>query len=141
MPFYYQDGFLAVQDAIARAYTEMKCGENCDNKKMPEIQMQRYPYPPHIFDVLLQGLETLVSFFILLTYIYPTINTVRFIAIEKERQLKEAMKIMGLPSWLHWTSWFVRTMIFMMVSISLIVALLKVNSLFSIFSNLYSNNF
>ncbi|XP_055298016.1 phospholipid-transporting ATPase ABCA3-like isoform X5 [Sitodiplosis mosellana] len=127
MPFYYQEGFLPVQDAIARSFKKLKCSDaTCENTTLPKIRMQRYPYPPYIFDVLLQGLETIVSFFILLSFIYPTINTVRFIAIEKERQLKEAMKIMGLPSWLHWTSWFVRTMVFMVVSISFIVALLKV---------------
>lgn len=129
MPFYFQEGFIPIQDAIARSYTKQKCAEldNCENAIMPDIQLQRYPFPPYILDVLLQGLETIVSFFILLSFIYPTINTVRFIAIEKERQLKEAMKIMGLPNWLHWTSWFVRTMAFMIVSISFIVALLKVS--------------
>lgn len=128
MPFYFQDGFLPIQDAIARSFTELSCRRhsNCENGTLPDIKMQRYPYPPHILDVLLQGLETIVSFFILLSFIYPCINTVRFIAIEKERQLKETMKIMGLPSWLHWTSWFVRTMIVMILSISLIVILLKV---------------
>lgn len=132
MPFYYQEGFLPIQDAIARSFTQLQCSkEKCGNStSLPKIKMQRYPYPPYIFDVLLQGLETIVSFFILLSFIYPTINTVRFIAIEKERQLKEAMKIMGLPSWLHWASWFVRTMAFMIVSITFIVALLKVISFF-----------
>lgn len=128
MLWYFREGFVPIQDAIARAFTEIKCSAvaSCDKTELPDILMQRYPYPPYTFDVLLQGLETIVSFFILLSFIYPTINTVRFIAIEKERQLKEAMKIMGLPNWLHWTSWFLRTMIFMMVSITCIVALLKV---------------
>lgn len=128
MPYYYQEGFLPIQDAIARSFTDLKCSEHttCERSIFPYIRMQRYPYPPYIYDVLLQGLETIVSFFILLSFIYPTINTVRFIAIEKERQLKEVMKIMGLPNWLHWSSWFLRTMTFMVVTISFIVALLKV---------------
>lgn len=128
MPFYYQDGFLAIQNAIARSFSELSCRQQkqCENGTLPDIKMQRYPYPAHILDLLLQGLETIVSFFILLSFIYPCINTVRFIAIEKERQLKETMKIMGLPSWLHWTSWFVRTMIVNILSIALIVILLKV---------------
>lgn len=130
MPWYFREGFIPIQDAIARSYTKIKCElatEKCEKDTLPEIVLQRYPFPPYTFDVLLQGLETIVSFFILLSFIYPTINTVRFIAIEKERQLKEAMKIMGLPNWLHWVSWFVRTMVFMIVSISFIVALLKVS--------------
>lgn len=48
------------------------------------------------------------------------------ITVEKERQLKESMKIMGLPSWLHWTAWFTKIMIFMVISITLMVVLLKI---------------
>lgn len=48
------------------------------------------------------------------------------ITVEKERQLKESMKIMGLPSWLHWTAWFVKIMIFMVISITIMVGLLKI---------------
>lgn len=128
MLWYFREGFVPIQDAIARSYIQIKCDDNpCGSEKLPEILLQRFPYPPYTYDVLLQGLETIVSFFILLSFIYPTINTVRFIAIEKERQLKEAMKIMGLPNWLHWISWFVRTMLFMMITISFIIALLKVS--------------
>lgn len=90
------------------------------------VSLQRFPYPPYIFDILLKGLETIVSFVIMLSFVYPTINTVKFIATEKEKQLKEAMKIMGLPNWLHWTGWFVKSMVFMTISISMIVILLKV---------------
>lgn len=88
--------------------------------------MQRLPYPPYNKDILLEGLKSLVSLVVLLSFIYPCINTVRFIAMEKEKQLKEAMKIMGLPNWLHWLGWFIKSMAFMMISITLIVILLKV---------------
>lgn len=88
---------------------------------------QRFPYPNFIFDILLDGLESIVPFVIMLSFVYSTINTVKFIATEKEKQLKEAMKIMGLPNWLHWSGWFVKTMLFMTISISLIVMLLKVS--------------
>lgn len=71
--------------------------------------------------------EFLLPFVILMSLIYPTTNLVKCIATEKELQLKEAMKIMGLPNWLHWTGWFVKSMIFLTLTISLIVLLLKVN--------------
>lgn len=121
LPWYNREGFLPIQNAIARAFVKVKKGE-----ELPEIRMQRFPYPAYVHDILLQGLESLVSLMILSSFLYPCINTVRFIAIEKEKQLKESMKIMGLPNWLHWTGWFVRTMIYMVVSISLMVMLLKV---------------
>lgn len=49
------------------------------------------------------------------------------ITVEKEKQLKEAMKIMGLPSGLHWLAWFVKIMLFQIITISLMVVLLKVS--------------
>jgi ATP-binding cassette subfamily A (ABC1) protein 3 len=33
---------------------------------------------------------------------------------------------MGLPNWLHWTAWFTKTFMFMMISVILIVILTKV---------------
>lgn len=122
-PGYYREGFLAIQNAIASQYLMI---QSSFTVTMPTILLQRYPFPPYILDVLLTGLQSLVSLIIMLSFVYPCINTVKFIAAEKEKQLKEAMKIMGLPNWLHWTGWFVRSMIFMTLSISLIVLLLKV---------------
>lgn len=120
-PSYVREGFTPIQDAIMRAFVRLKGGA-----VVPEIQMQRFPYPAYTEDILLTGMHSVVPLIVLLSFIYPCINTVRFIAVEKEKQLKEAMKIMGLPSWLHWTGWFIKTMIFLMISISFIVVLLKV---------------
>lgn len=129
-PFYFFEGFLAVQDAIARIYTQMKCSSlsNCSSGPYPSVRLQQFPYPPHRVDLLLEALLTIVSLFILLSFIYPVINTVRLIAFEKEKQLKEAMKILGLASWLHWTAWFTRTMTITLPIVIIMVILLKVIS-------------
>lgn len=63
------------------------------------------------------------------------------ITVEKERQLKESMKIMGLPSWLHWSAWFTKIMLFMTVSITLMVILLKIRWESDIAVFTYSNGF
>jgi ATP-binding cassette subfamily A (ABC1) protein 3 len=48
------------------------------------------------------------------------------------------MKIMGLPNWLHWTAWFLKTFVFLLISIVLIIVLLKVswypNTEYSVFT-------
>lgn len=84
-----------------------------------------------MLDIFLLALKHSLSFMIMLSYVYPTINTVRFIAVEKEKQLKEAMKIMGLPNWLHWTGWFVKSMTFLTISMTIVTALFKVSSAFN----------
>lgn len=91
------------------------------------LSFQRYPYPAFYSDPLLLGLENLLPLIIVVAFFYTCINTVKYIAVEKERQLKEAMKIMGLPSWLHWMAWFVKTQIMLLVAISLITILLCVS--------------
>lgn len=37
------------------------------------------------------------------------------------------MKIMGLPGWLHWVAWFLRSFIILLIAIILITIILKVN--------------
>lgn len=69
-------------------------------------------------------MEQLLPLIILIAFFYTCINTVKYITIEKERQLKEAMKIMGLSNWLHWTAWFVRCLILLLITISLITLLM-----------------
>lgn len=124
-PSYYDEGFLQIQNAISKAFIELT------NKKiMPNIQMQRFPYPSYISDGFLDILSELMPLIILSSFLYPCINTVRYIAIEKEKQLKEAMKIMGLSNWLHWTGWFTIVMIYMIVINSLMILLFKVNAKF-----------
>lgn len=40
--------------------------------------------------------------------------------------LQEAMKIMGLPNWLHWTAWFVKVFTLLLISIILMLVLLQI---------------
>lgn len=69
-------------------------------------------------------MEHLISLMIMLSFVYPAVNTVKFITQEKENQLKEAMKIVGVPNWLQWCAWFVRSMVCLIISSVLIVIML-----------------
>lgn len=96
-PSYYAEGFLAIQNAIARAFVS-KIG----NRTMPDVLIKRFPYPPYSENSYWSLLQGILPLFVLFSFNYSFSNAVRFIAMEKEKQLKEAMKIMGLQSWLHW---------------------------------------
>lgn len=122
-PGYAREGFAAIQNAIADHFLRI---HSANTIQMPTIRIQRFPHPPFRQDFLLDILEELIPIIIVLSYIYPCINTIKVIAVEKERQLKEAMKIMGMPNWIHWMGWFVRSIVYMLISISLIVMLMKV---------------
>lgn len=74
--------------------------------------------------MLLAGMENIISLMIMLSFVYPCVNTVKFITLEKENQLKEAMKIVGVPNWLQWCAWFARSTASLFISSILIVAML-----------------
>ncbi|XP_055596271.1 phospholipid-transporting ATPase ABCA3-like [Uranotaenia lowii] len=120
---YYGEGFASVQNAVTRALLSIK---NV-NLTLPTVSLKRFPYPPFYNDPLLRGLENLFPAIIMIAFFYSCINTVKFITLEKERQLKETMKVMGLTGWLHWTAWFVKTLILLSISITLITVLLCVS--------------
>lgn len=88
--------------------------------------MQRFPYPPYTDDTVISALADFVGLFFVCAFLLCAIFTVKSLTQEKESQIKEAMKIMGLPNWLHWTAWFVKTFILFFLAVILIVILLKI---------------
>lgn len=121
-PSYFNEGFLTIQNAIAMSFIKLANA----TIKLPEIQVKRLPYPPFVYNLQFVILQSLGPMFIVFCFNYTFSNTTRFVAVEKEKQLKEAMKVMGLPSGLHWLSWFVRTMIMLTISIIFIMILITV---------------
>ncbi|RZB38621.1 ATP-binding cassette sub-family A member 3-like, partial [Asbolus verrucosus] len=123
-PNYRSRGFLFLQQALTSLL--INNGENIT--KSPEILLNRYPYPSYLNDTFYSSaMETMVSLLIMLSFMYNYINTIRAITTEKEKQLKESMKIMGLPNWLHWLAWFLRTFIIFLIAIILIIIIVKIN--------------
>nr|QST14977.1 ABCA3 protein [Diaphanosoma celebensis] len=121
-PGYYKEGFLTLQDGVSRVLTELLSGKDTNDI---EIEMRRLPYPTYADDKFLVALQGWLPLIIMLSFIYPALNIVKSIVHEKERRLKESMKMMGLPNWLHWTAWFVKSLAFILVTITLITLLLK----------------
>ncbi|XP_037034194.1 ATP-binding cassette sub-family A member 3-like isoform X1 [Bradysia coprophila] len=134
-PSYYNEGFLAIQNAVARAFVS----ENANSKtQMPDVLVKRFPYPAFTTNFYWNMLQIFLPLCMLLSFNYSFSNAVRFIAMEKEKQLKEAMKIMGLQSWLHWLSWFLRSMTMLIISVLFIMILIKIpmfGSASAVFSN------
>lgn len=122
-PSYYKTRFLTIQNLISHQFIKM----TNSSAKIPEINVKRLPYPPHTKDDFLNNLQLTASLFFLICFNYTFMNTIRFVSTEKEKQLKESMNIMGLPMWIHWLSWFVRTIIMLSLSMIGITLLLKVN--------------
>lgn len=121
-PGYYDEGFLALQHAVDMSIAEYFTGK--DPSSTYTVKMQRMPYPPFIDDTYLVALQAWLPFVLLVSYIYPAINIVKSVVYEKEKKLKESMKIMGLQNYLHWSAWFLKSFMFLATSTVLITILL-----------------
>lgn len=124
-PSYRVEGFLAIQNAIAKAFINIKDA----SKSIPDIRVQQFPTPSHIKNYLP---EYLLPLFLMISINYTFMNTIRFIVMEKEKQLTETMRIMGLANWMHYLTWFIRTMILLLISFVVITILLTVTIIFHI---------
>jgi hypothetical protein len=57
----------------------------------------------------------------------PTvILTTKAIVHEKETGLKEAMKLMGMKTWVYWLSWYIKTFIMLLPSLGLMLLSFKI---------------
>ncbi|XP_050346196.1 ATP-binding cassette sub-family A member 2-like isoform X2 [Nymphalis io] len=123
-PGYVNEMFIAIQHAISMELISRLTNINMQSFN---VKIQRYPHAPYIEDIAVQALSLIFPMFFMLSFSYTAVNIIRVITIEKELQLKETMKIMGLPTWLHWTAWFCKQFIFFVVTSALLVIILKVN--------------
>lgn len=93
-----------------------------------KVLLQQFPYPKFTDDIFIIALQLQLPVFIMLSFIYSFINIAKSLGYEKERRLKESMKIMGLDNWLHWCAWFTKSLIFLIISAWIIIILFKVSN-------------
>lgn len=65
--------------------------------------------------------------FMTLAWIYSVAVIIKGIVYEKEARLKETMRIMGLDNGILWLSWFISSLIPLLMSAGLLVLILKVS--------------
>ncbi|XP_046358771.2 phospholipid-transporting ATPase ABCA3-like [Haliotis rufescens] len=93
-----------------------------------KVQMLRMPYPPYIVDTMSAMLQYVFPVLLMLSFILMAIQTTKGVVYEKEKKLKESMKLMGLSAAAHWTSWFVTSFLYVLVVVALYVLLCGVNA-------------
>lgn len=64
--------------------------------------------------------------FMTLAWMYSVAIIIKGVVYEKEARLKETMRIMGLDNGILWFSWFISSLIPLLISAGLLVLLLKV---------------
>lgn len=86
----------------------------------PEIQINSYAYIPSGSETFYEILKSLLPTLIILSSFYGANKIVKNVAMERETRLKEMMKIMGLSKTVHWLSWYVSSLITLMISFTMI---------------------
>uniref|UniRef100_A0A665VH19 ABC transporter domain-containing protein n=1 Tax=Echeneis naucrates TaxID=173247 RepID=A0A665VH19_ECHNA len=124
-PGYYREGFLAVQHAVDRAIMH-SYNRTAAASLLRQIRvvLSRFPYPPFIYDVFILAIQNQLPLVLVLSFTYTSLNIVRAVVQEKERKLKEYMRMMGLSNWLHWSAWFLMFFLFLSISVFFVTLLL-----------------
>uniref|UniRef100_A0A7M4E189 ATP binding cassette subfamily A member 3 n=1 Tax=Crocodylus porosus TaxID=8502 RepID=A0A7M4E189_CROPO len=123
-PGYFREGFLAVQHAVDRAIIQYHA--NASSSSLLErvtVAVRRFPYPPYVNDLFLLAIQNQLPLLLMLSFTYTSLNIVRAVVHEKEKKLKEYMRMMGLSNWLHWSAWFLMFFLFLLVSIFFVTLL------------------
>ncbi|RUS76070.1 hypothetical protein EGW08_016174, partial [Elysia chlorotica] len=114
-PEYRRSGFNFLQALVGEAlakYWVQKDGGNPDSIYFGAY-IQRMPYPPYFDDPMIQVLQGNLPLFLILSFILSVIINTKNLVYEKERKLKESMKLMGLQASVHWVSWFLTFAIYL----------------------------
>ncbi|KAK3103896.1 hypothetical protein FSP39_022745 [Pinctada imbricata] len=125
-PYYYTTGFLGLQMVIDNAIiNKQEGGTTYDGYT---ILMQKMAYIAHVSDGLIVVVQNWLPLFILLAFMITALQTTKSITYEKERRLKEAMKLMGMNTFVYWLIIFLKAFIFSLIAIFFFVILLKVDT-------------
>lgn len=115
-----------IQNALERELIRELAEQNSQTVNFPQLNVRRYPFPEYVNDILGLVLEFAIPLIFMIAFLYSAVNNIKYIALEKELQLKETMKIMGLPNYLHWFAWFAKCIIFQIIIISIVTGLVKI---------------
>lgn len=123
-PPYYNNSFLSIQRAVDFAIVRHH------NKSFKAsdigITMRRFPYPSRIKDPFIVVIQNSLPWLIMLSLVYTSLVIVRDIVYEKEKKLKESMKMMGLSGWLHWAACFTKCFVFLLIPMSVVTIMMCV---------------
>ena len=109
------------------------------------VAQQQMAYPPYFSNNLSLLLGFILPLFLVLSFAFVVPPILKRIVFEKETGVKvyiqnvvmwridilslvlqELMKLMGLPSWMHWVCWFINVILSCTVSILIIVILVSI---------------
>ncbi|CAC5380658.1 ABCA3 [Mytilus coruscus] len=129
-PGYVREGFTALQTSISQSIITMIANETASQTRLNNIELglHRHPYPPYNDDKYVLVIQQQFPLILILSFVLVALSIVKDIVHEKERKLKESMKMMGLSNWLHWMAWFIKYTVFLFITVLIMTILLAVKT-------------
>uniref|UniRef100_A0A672GTG5 P-type phospholipid transporter n=1 Tax=Salarias fasciatus TaxID=181472 RepID=A0A672GTG5_SALFA len=113
---YIWGGFSYLQDVIEHAIVRAVTG----TKEKTGVYIQQMPYPCYVDDIFLRVMSRSMPLFMTLAWMYSVAIILKSVVYEKEARLKETMRIMGLDNGILWFSWFISSLIPLLISAGLL---------------------
>uniref|UniRef100_A0A9J8ACW3 P-type phospholipid transporter n=1 Tax=Cyprinus carpio carpio TaxID=630221 RepID=A0A9J8ACW3_CYPCA len=122
---YIWGGFTYLQDVVEHSIIRAVTG----TKEKTGVYIQQMPYPCYVDDIFLRIMSRSMPLFMTLAWMYSVAIIIKGVVYEKEARLKETMRIMGLDNGILWLSWFISSLVPLLISAGLLVLLLKMGNL------------
>ncbi|CAO1409831.1 unnamed protein product [Diamesa hyperborea] len=127
----YLHCFMFIQNALEQEFIRTKSKAN--ETIIPYVNFRSFPVPKV---KTVPFFATILSTIIVWFFLYSCQCIIKNVASERESLMKESLKIMGLPSSIHWLSWFGKSFLFMSFSFTVMISILKISNIFQ-HSNLF----
>ncbi|XP_059179614.1 phospholipid-transporting ATPase ABCA3-like [Physella acuta] len=136
-PLYESRGVLMMQYLVGLAVTDYHREVEGLPAANLTVYKQRMAYPHYIDDPMILIIQNNLPLFIVLSFILSIIINTKNLVYEKERKLKESMKLMGLTSSVHWVSWFITYAVYLVPAMAIyaIIFSIKVSNAGSVLAN------
>ena len=83
-------------------------------------------YPEYLENYVAIFIGGFLPSFVVLSFTFIVPPLLKRIVHEKETGVKELMKLMGLPAWMHWLTWFLSAISTVLVSIAIMIIIICV---------------
>uniref|UniRef100_A0A3Q3DZJ6 ATP binding cassette subfamily A member 1 n=1 Tax=Hippocampus comes TaxID=109280 RepID=A0A3Q3DZJ6_HIPCM len=113
---YVWGGFSYLQDVVEQALVRAMTG----TKEKTGVYVQQMPYPCYVDDIFLRVMSRSMPLFMTLAWMFSVSIILKSVVYEKEARLKETMRIMGLDNGILWFSWFVSSLVPLLISAGLL---------------------
>ncbi|XP_045350209.1 ATP-binding cassette sub-family A member 13 [Leopardus geoffroyi] len=126
--FKYNYIFVPLQDMIERAIISVQTGQEAEE---PATQTQAMPYPCHTRDLFLNNVGFFFPLIMMLTWMVSVASMVRKLVYEREIQIEEYVRMMGVHPTIFFLAWFLENMAMLAVSSAALAVVLKVSGIFA----------